>query len=124
MIHKVLQFLRHNSRLHFVLNEMNISFDYFKYFAEGVSRKTEGMTQNDPLLHKSLIICIYISRKAIHSKKTYLQNKPSKPSCRAFRSLRQNNFEMMIYFAIDSINISAPILRTAEHTFGIRWITS
>ena len=51
-------------------------------------------------------------------------NKPLKPSCRAFEILQQNNFERMIRFMIDSLSILEPFLRTAEHTFGIRCLTS
>ena len=76
------------------------------------------MTQKDPLLHNSLI-SFYISREAIHSKKIYLQLNLRNLPAEHLRSLRQNNFEKMIHFTVDSINILAPFLRTAEHTFNL-----
>ena len=82
------------------------------------------MTQKDPLLHNSLISCILHFERGDSQQENIPTTKPSKPSCRALRSLRQNNFEKMIHFTIDSINISAPFLKTAEHTFGIRCLTS
>ena len=89
-----------------------------------MSQKHLRDDSKDPLLPKSYIICIYISREAIHSTKTYvkidLRNLPPE----LVRSLQQNNFERMIHFTTNSINISAPFLRTAEHTFGRRCLTS
>ena len=108
----------------FFLIKWLLSFDYFKYFDEGMSQKTQGMNQKDPLPYKSVIICIYISREAIHSKNIYLHINLRNLPAELLRSLWQNNFAKMIHFTIDSINISAPFLRTAEHTFGIRCLTS
>ena len=97
----------------------------FKYFDEGMSQKDSRDDSKGPAsAQKFIIICIYISREAIHSKKIYLQINLRNLPAELLRSLRQNNFEKMIHFTIDSTNISAPFLRTAEHTFGITCIPS
>ena len=82
------------------------------------------MTQKDPLLHNSLIICILHFERGDSQQENIPTTKPSKPPAELLRSLRQNKFEKMIHFTVDSINISAPFLRAAEHTFGIRCLTS
>ena len=50
----------------------------------GFLRRTQGMTQKDLLLHKSLIICILHFERYDSQQENIPTNKPSKPSCRAF----------------------------------------
>ena len=109
MIHKVLQFLRHKSRLHF---NFNLIFQLNEYchmiilsiLTKGCLKRTQGMTQKDPLLHNSLIICILHFERGDSQQEIYLQLNLRNLPAELLRSLRQNNFEKMIHFTVDNNN--------------------
>ena len=50
----------------------------------GYLKRTQGMTQKDPLLHNSLIICILHFERGDLQQENIPTTKPSKTSCRAF----------------------------------------
>ena len=50
----------------------------------GCLKRTQGMTQKDPLLHNSLISCILHFEIGDSQQENIPTTKPLKPSCRAF----------------------------------------
>ena len=69
---------------------------------KGCLKRTQGMTQKDPLLHNSLIICILHFERGDSQQEIYLQLNLRNLPAELLRSLRQNNFEKMIHFTVDN----------------------
>ena len=95
-----------------------------KYFEEGMSQKDSKDDSQGPASTQNFNF-FYIHFERGHSQHENIPIKiPSNLPAELLRSLQPNNFDRMIHFTIDSLNISALFLRTDEHTFGIRCLTS